>query len=209
MMHRALFCLALTACAGVPETHRYTLVAAKITPRIEEGADLPTLTVEELEVDAPYDDPRIAYRPTTYRFEYYHYHRWSASPSLLVSEYIRDALARSGHFARVTRAIVPQTDAVLRGRLTAFEEIDVNEDRWVGRVALELFLEDPTTGKVLWSREFDERVPLVEQSPDGLARALSTGMQRIARSTLPSASKIATSQASKAAEDSKESYSRW
>ncbi|HZO14151.1 MAG TPA: ABC-type transport auxiliary lipoprotein family protein [Polyangiaceae bacterium] len=209
MMHRALLCLALTACAAVPETHRYTLVAATIAPVIEEGADLPTLTVEELEVDPPYDDPRIAYRPSAYRFESYHYHRWSAPPSLLVSEYFRDAFSRSGHFARVTRAIVPQTNALLRGRLTAFEEVDVKKNRWVGRVALELSLEDPTTGKILWSRSFDESEPLVDQSPDGLARALSTALQRIARATLPSATKIATSQASKAAEDSNESYSRW
>lgn len=53
--------------------------------------------------------------------------------------------------------------------------------RWVGRVALELWLQDTRAGRLLWSRRFVEEESLGSQSPEGLARALSIALDRIVR----------------------------
>ena len=81
------------------------------------------------------------------------------------------------------RAVVREADGapfVLGGRLIAIEEIDESRARWLGRVAVELTLKDAQSGEVLWVRELAETEPLTEQSQEGLARALSKAMSRIA-----------------------------
>jgi hypothetical protein len=67
----------------------------------------------------------------------------------------------------------------------AIEEVDQSKTSWMGRIAVELTLTDTVTNKVLWSQRFEETEPLHEQTPEGLARALSAAMARIAKRALP------------------------
>lgn len=181
-----LFLAALGGCVTNYDTHRYALSPPRLDSqpaRLLEGG--PVLTVEELEIDAAYDEERIVYRPTAYQLEYYPYHLWSATPSLAVSDYLRAAYARSGRFGRVTRSFSDDADVILRGRVTAIEELDVSPTRWVGRIALELELEDARTGEVVWSESYAEQVPLARQHPAALAPALSGALAKIVARSLP------------------------
>jgi hypothetical protein len=74
---------------------------------------------------------------------------------------------------------------VLGGRIIAMEEVDESPTRWIGRIAVELTLKDARTGALLWTRKLVEAEPLTEQSPEGLARALSAAMARIADQAIP------------------------
>ena len=182
-MKCVVLCLALLAGCGskVPETRFYQLGAPQAAGS---NGDL-VLVLEQLATEAGYDDERIVYRTTPYRFDYYQYHRWSASPGVLVGNYLELALERSGRFRAVTREASDATSVVLGGRVVAIEEVDVSKTKWLGRIVVELALRDARTGAVLWTEQYEETEPLSRQEPEGLARALSTAMGRIAKRATP------------------------
>jgi len=183
---------AVAACGGkVPETRYYQLAGptAKARP-----GDL-VIVLESLETDSGYDDDRIVYRSTPYRLDYYQYHRWSASPGVMVGNFLEQALERSGHFRAVIREVTDQSPIVVRGRVLAIEEVDTSKTSWLGRIVLELTLTDSKTGSALWSEQFEETEPLRVQSPEGLAQALSIAMSRIAERATPSIAEHADRQA--------------
>lgn len=185
-----LLLLFAVACGGrAPETHYYDLASAA---RRQAGQG-PVIAIEPLEADAPYDDDRIVYRENPYRVDYYHYHRWSASPGALVSRQLGRALAGSGRFGAVLRDDGGGKGAafVLGGRLLALEEVDVSRRRWLGRVALQLTLRDAASGEVVWTRTLEASEPVAEQSPEGVARALSRAIDRLARRLAPEVGAVA------------------
>jgi ABC-type uncharacterized transport system auxiliary subunit len=179
---KRLLLICIIGCGGrAPETHYYDLAAAA---RRAPAAG-PVLAIEPLEVDDAYDDERIVYRENPYRLAYYHYHRWSATPGILVAGHLERALEASGHFSAVVRGDSARAALVLGGRVVALEEVDVSKKRWMGRVSLELFLRDAASGEIVWIEQFDESEPLRKQSPEGLARGISRALDRIARRAAP------------------------
>lgn len=201
-------------CLGAgepPRTHHYTLIPpggsatfARSTEPIEErlselstaAAPRGSLVVDDLGAHAAYLDRRMAYRTDAVRLDRYAYHEWAAAPPVLVADHLRDLLAETGLFSEVVRAPCPGADARLTGRVTRFEEVDVSADEWLGVVALELRLVDPDDQSPLFEASAIERVPLDEQSPAGLARALSHGVRRIvARVAAPIARRTAAARA--------------
>lgn len=180
---RYVLLLAIAACAGkVPDTRYYQLAAPAVAAT---QAGEASIAVEPLTAEGAYDDERIVYRVTPYRLDYYNYHRWSSPPGTMLGNYLQDALARSGRFRAVTYEPSESIPLTLGGRVIALEEIDQSKTRWLGHVAVELTLTDTLTNQVLWSRRFDETEPVREQTPEGLARALSAAMARITRQALP------------------------
>ena len=184
-MKRAALCLAfaLTACAGkLPET-RYYQLASPATPAPSNSGV--ALVVETLETDNAYDDERIVYRLTPYRLDYYNYHRWSAPPGTLIGNFLEAAFEASGRFRSVSRDTNSEAPVILGGRVIALEEVDKSKTSWVGHAVIELRLTDATTGDVVWSQQFDESEPVKDQTPEGLAQALSKALDRIAKNALP------------------------
>jgi uncharacterized lipoprotein YmbA len=185
--------LSLTAACGgkLPETRYYQLAAPQAA--VQGGQTL--LVLDALETDAAYDDERIVYRTTPYRLDYYQYHRWSASPGVMVGNFLEQALERSGKFRSVVRQPTEDAPVVLGGRVVAIEEVDSSPKHWVGRIVIELALTDAKTSAPLWSQQFEETEPLTEQTPEGLAQALSKAMTRIASRAAPAISDLADRQA--------------
>jgi uncharacterized lipoprotein YmbA len=189
----ALAAAALAAACGgkIPETRYYQLAAPAAAQAPEPagaagaGSGGLVLVLEPLSADDAYQDERIVYRTSPYRIDYYQYHHWSASPGILIADYLEQALQRSGRFRAVVRELVDGAAAVLGGRVIAIEEVDESRTRWLGRVVVELTLKDAQGGAVLWTRELAETEPLTVQSPEGLARALSVAMSRIAAHAIP------------------------
>lgn len=181
--------LALSACGGkVPPTRFYQLAEPKGS---SEGAHGTALVIEPLTTDAAYDDERMVYRVNPYRLDYYNYHRWSAAPGTLIANYLERAFEASGKFSAVTREANPAAPVALGGRVVALEEVDQSKTKWVGRIVLELTLTDTASGQVVWTQQFEENEPLPVQSPEGLARGLSTALERIANRAVPAVSVLA------------------
>lgn len=184
----------LAACGGAtPQTRYYQLATPPVLDAVASAGSV--LAVEPLVADGAYDDERIVYRVDPVRLDYYQYHRWSTTPGAMVSNYLQQALRRSGKFRAVVRDNAPDTAAVLGGRVIAIEEIDASTKQWVGHVAIELTLTDPKTGDILWSHPFDQREPLAAQTPEGLARALGVAMNRIVAEAVPMIAGISDRQA--------------
>jgi ABC-type uncharacterized transport system auxiliary subunit len=178
----ALVVAGAAACAGrAPVTRYYNLAP----PAKAEGQGDLVVVLEPLTTDPAYDDERIVYRANPYRLDYYDYHRWSASPGVLVATYLEVALENRGHVRAVRRDLTTDADVVLSGRVAVIEEVDVSKERWEGRIVLELQLSDAHSGETLWSEQYEEREPLAAQSPEGLAQALTKAMARIVASAGP------------------------
>ena len=191
MKRLALAVTLLAACAGkVPETRYYQLATSTAAVRATAATEQPALAIEALDTEAAYDDERIVYRLTPYRLDYYNYHRWSSPPGALVSDFLERSFEHSGQFRAVTRE-TQAAPVALGGRVIAIEEIDKSKTSWVGHVVLELRLTDSASGEVLWTSQFEEQEPLRQQSPEGLAQALSVALQRIATRALPNVANLA------------------
>lgn len=173
----------LSACASTPETHFYRLSAPTQTLASQPVAGV--LYVESFEADAVFSDDRVVYRTSPYKLDYYNYHRWTSPPAVHLTDYLRDAYARSGLFNRVVTASTPPPDAILAGRVTGFEEVDESASVWLGRLELELTLTDAQSMAILWNQRFSESEPIAERTPEGLAIALSTAVGRIVQSSAP------------------------
>ncbi len=184
--------LAAAACGGkLPETRYYQLSPPQT--QVKGGDTL--LVLEALETDAAYDDERIVYRTTPYRLDYYQYHRWSASPGVMIGNFLEQAFERSGKFSSVVRQPTEAAPVVLTGRVVVIEEVDSSKTSWTGRIVIELALSDAQTSAPLWTQQFEESEPLTVQTPEGLAQALSKATQRIADRAALTISDLAERQA--------------
>lgn len=203
-MRALALALAVAACGGAtPATHYYAL-ATPAAPAPAHGASppaapaasaAPAIAIETFAADPPYDDERIVYRTDPYRVDYYEYHRWSASPGMMVADYLARAFERTGQFRAVLRGSDTTAPLALGGHIDAIEEIDVAPQRWVGHVAVQLTATDRASGDVVWTQRFDETEPLPAQTPEGLARALSVAMGRIVARAAPVLAKLDTARA--------------
>ena len=190
MSRRVLFGLAaahLTACGlstQLPETRDYQLARPPAAARpADPGGGM--VTIQAFEVAQAYDDDRIVYRASPVRFDFYEYHRWSSRPGEQIADYLREAYDASGRFCAVVRRDMPGGGLTLGGRVIALEELDVTPRRWLGRVEIELWLTDEESGQIVWRRRTSDQEPVRARNPEGLARALSVAMERIAARTAP------------------------
>jgi ABC-type uncharacterized transport system auxiliary subunit len=209
---KCLACIALflAACAGkTPETRFYQLASpGQTTTANSAGVPLgAALQIEPLDTDPAYDDERMVYRLTPYRLDYYNYHRWSSTPGTLIADFLERSFESSGRFRNVTRD-ASGAPVTLGGRVVAIEEVDKNKASWVGRVVIELRLTDPATGQVIWSEQYEENEPVKQQTPEGLAAALSTALRRISDRALPIVADLALRTAQAKASDTKSTASR-
>lgn len=129
--------LLLPSCAAAPPTTHYYRLVVRAAPQAlaTRGARCAVL-IEPPTVDATYDTERMVYSKSPYRIDYYHYHLWSVTPSLQVADYLREAYGRTAAFRVLATSPPGQTGTRLRGRLLAFEEVDVTHHDWVGRIKL-------------------------------------------------------------------------
>lgn len=174
-------------CGNSPPPVRYYQV--ELPEGEGKNAGEGVLAVERLGADAAYDEARIVYRENPYRLDYYHYHRWSAPPGIMLSDYLRLAYGETGLFDSVVSDFGEGVDGVLGGRVMALEEVNKTEEEWLARIRLELELRDARTGELLWTQMITETEPLEAQEPEGLARAVAKVMERIVDDTAPELSR--------------------
>ncbi len=191
MKWRALFLLAVVTTALAvsscrrPDIRYYRLdVEENLLPENKKNGDI-ILSVETLVGDAAFEDQRIVYRKSPHRLDYYYYHRWTAPPGVMVSDFLREAYEESGYFKTVVSGFSPEAPVFLNGRVIAFEEVDIDKREWIARIKLDLHLRSAESGDIVWSRTITEEEPVEELHPEGLAAALSRAVTRIVVDTAP------------------------
>ena len=190
--------LASLACGcSRPDIRYYQLaVEEEILRPSTEMSDV-TFSVESMVGDSAYEDPRIVYRKSPYRLDYYYYHRWSSPPGVMVSDFLRDAYEQSGYFQSVAAGFSPDATVFLSGRVIAFEEVDRGKKDWFARVKLNLLLRSAQTGSVIWSRTITKEEEVDELDPQGVAEAMSRAMTELVAETAPELAKLAAQEQEK------------
>lgn len=176
--------LVVTSCSSRPDIVYYT-VSPQLVEQSSQQRGTAIIGVEQFVGDAAYEDTRMVYRESDYVLDYYNYHRWTSPPGIMLSDYLRIAYTRTGLFRSVEAGFSPEAAAFLSGRVVAVEEVDVSDDEWKARVVLDMRLRNAKTGNVIWSRLVTEEEPVDEQTPAGVARAVSRAMNRVVASTAP------------------------
>ncbi len=171
------------ACGGAQPIHHYQpkVVNGEVDDQGSPGELV--LAIEDFSAGSAYDEKRIVYRKSDYRFDYYHYHRWASTPGLLVSDALREVYRSTGAFQAVVGGYDSRADIVLSGRVVALEEVNKSKKEWLGRVVLDLRLRDARSGELLWNDLLRREVSVEQQSPEGLTAALSRGLTDIGVTT--------------------------
>jgi ABC-type uncharacterized transport system auxiliary subunit len=179
------------SCSSPPIRHYQPEVYAKHLTQADQTAENVVLAVQDFSAGAAYDEQRIVYRKGRYRFDYYHYHRWAAPPGMLVADLLRQVYAGTDAFQAVVGGYSSGADAVLSGQVIALEEVDVNKEKWLGRVVLDLHLRDAHTGELLWNEIVKQEHTMTRQSPTGLTAALSAAITKIGSETAGTLARLA------------------
>jgi ABC-type uncharacterized transport system auxiliary subunit len=173
----------LAGCFGAPpETRYFSLRGDNIARRADATtapAGAPIVLVDRFTIDEAYADERLAYRKGgSNELGFDPYSRWAGAPAAQVEDAVRDLLLASGAFAAVRQAQPlgdgrSTYDLVVTGRVRRLEEVDVNDDEWLGALDIELYLLDGKTRTVLQWVELRDNEKASSRNPREVVAALS------------------------------------
>ena len=103
------------ACGSATPIHHYQpqVATKQLTGATSQSSSDLVLAVEDFSAGAAYDERRIIYREGPYKFDYYHYHRWSAPPGMLVSDALREVYRSTGAFRAVVSGYATRAELML------------------------------------------------------------------------------------------------
>jgi ABC-type uncharacterized transport system auxiliary subunit len=172
------------SCGGIPKTYYYTL-RAPAPPAASDPQTGFTLGIEHFRAPEMLRDDRIVYFQSPTEVNFYEYHRWSADPATLLTEYTAQWINNAGVFSQVVIFPVQQpVDYILRGRVAHFEEVDY-EAGGKARVSLELTLVRARDRKAIWSGRNTAEAPFAGKGMEGVAAGVNAATERLVREMLP------------------------
>ena len=161
----AALALALVACSPPAERAYYTLRYPAPAARFQQPHPV-TIRVKDLEVRESYDRDELAQRDDLVELRYHRGRRWSESPHKMISDVLRDHLARSGLVQSVVAEVGQQPpDYTLTGEVVAIEQVRLPEGA-AARLAMSLRLVRFQDDVTVWTWSFDDR----REVGDGLPR---------------------------------------
>jgi ABC-type uncharacterized transport system auxiliary subunit len=138
-----------------------------------------TLGIRALVAATHYRD-NMVYRLSEVEVGFYPFDRWVEPPEEMVTHFLSRALERSGLFQQISSADEVRPPAwILSGEVTSFDEIRDPE----GRRALcgvRLALQRARDDRLVWSGFLSATAALAQESPTGLAEAMTRAVQEVA-----------------------------
>lgn len=143
------------------------------------------IKVELFAVDEAINRTEMVYKENPYKTGIYQYNRWRTDPGYLVTDY----LTRDLRDARLFRAVFAYDRSGpgrfrLEGGVAEFQENDM-PGPWQAALTLNVTLLDTDkeniAEKVVFQRTYQAREAMPAKSPQGLAEAMSTAMQKVSR----------------------------
>lgn len=176
-MRYATLALMAVLCAGCFGRSTYTPTAyytVDPAPAVQPAGECGLrLGVRPLEPARPYSRSKIAYRADGHVLGHYPGVEWAELPGDLVTRALMDALAASGRFSDVGRAIdMAAPDLILTGQLRRFDEART-EDPPVAVCEVRLELRHAVDRQALWADTLTASVPLERDDVAGLSEAMS------------------------------------
>ncbi|MDY0274510.1 MAG: ABC-type transport auxiliary lipoprotein family protein [Desulfomicrobium sp.] len=177
--------LFLTGCTSsrvhIPDTRYYTLEYD--SPEFS-GAPLPvSITLNRFDVAPEFGTPKMIYRDLAFGRQEYAYHRWRATPPVLVQDYLRRDMIASKLFLAVNGpgSSVPSM-YIVEGMVEEWMELD-EEDGWLATAELTITLLNARVRHipdlVIFQRQFKASEPCAKKNPGSVAESMSLVMSRL------------------------------
>jgi cholesterol transport system auxiliary component len=169
---------ALAACSLAPSVPAPTVYDLGPPPAgaTAPARALPALSSVQVQTPLWLDTPGIAYRlewRDAREVASYRDSRWAAPPAALLAERVRQRLARSAMASGAAQASAPGTARALRLEVEEFAHLFAAPERSRGLLRWRASLLDPTTGRVIAQRVFEQSADAARGDAAGGTRALT------------------------------------
>ena len=179
----ALFASVLVACSlSRPSVVRGTFLLEPTPPPMASVQKLTSLRVGLVNVAAPYRGKAFVYRQSDLKFETDFYSEFFVSPAAMLSE----ASARALSAANVFRRTVPPSageaaDFVLDGFASELYGDLRDPAKPMATVAITYYLSpsNALSPTVIWTKEYRQRAPAADATPEGFARAWNVALTAV------------------------------
>ena len=142
-----------------------------------------SLRIGVINVAAPFRGRALVYRRDDITYEADFYSEYFVAPAAMLGEATAKALTAANVFRRVIPPGAAPDDAeyVLDGFATELYGDLRAGDKPAAVITVAFYLSSANTAtpKVVWSREYRQRVPVSDASPDALARASNTALSAL------------------------------
>ncbi len=168
--------LAVMAGCGATRPSKYYTLEVPDTPPAAGHSYPVSLLVGRFAAPHLFRDDRLVYRSRNAEMGTYEYHRWAEPPTEMLEAMLVRLLRASGQYRSVELLRSnARGDHIVRGRLSALEEVDDGSP--LARVALEIELYSPKTGTTVWSHLYQHDEPVNGKSVPGVVEALNRNVQ--------------------------------
>jgi len=173
----------LGACTlARPYVTKNTFLLEPTPPPMASVQKLVSVRVGVVNVAAPYRGKAFVYRHGELQFEADYYNEYFVAPAAMLSEATARGLAAANVFRRVMPpGTTDEGDYVLDGFASEFYGDMRDAAKPAAALAVTFYLSpvNALTPKVIWSREYRQRAPVAEATPEAFARALNVGLSTI------------------------------
>jgi ABC-type uncharacterized transport system auxiliary subunit len=177
------FAVALASCSfSRPTPVKRTFLLEPASPPMASVQKLVSLRVGVVNVAAPYRGKAFVYRQDELKFEADYYNEFFVAPAAMLSETTARALASANVFRRtIPPGAADAGDYVLDGFASELYGDVRDAAKPAAALAITFYLSpaDAATPNVIWSREYRQRSPVAEATPEALARAWNAALATI------------------------------
>lgn len=177
--------LVVAACSigrPMPSATTYSIEPALAQPSAAESPRGERLQVERVRVAAPYDRAALVYRLSAVRYVSDPYHAFLAEPGPMLGTRIADWLAAAGPFKSVAApgSGVPASLALEVTITELYGDFEKASDQ-AAVMSMQFTVIDKTSAraKVAYERSITRRIPLTNQSAEGLVQGYDTALAEI------------------------------
>ena len=179
----ALLVSALVSCSlSRPSVTRNTFLLEPLPPPMASVQKLTSLRVGLVNVAAPYRGKAFVYRQSELKFESDFYSEFFVSPASMLSEATARALSTANVFRRtVPPSAADPADYVLEGFASELYGDMRDPAKPMAAVAITYYLSpsNALAPNVIWTREYRQRAPAAETTPEAFARAWNQALAAI------------------------------
>jgi ABC-type uncharacterized transport system auxiliary subunit len=179
--------LVLCSWGTIPVKQYYVLnyIPTSLAGRLVNAPYPFTLRLKDFDIEDAYNRSQIVYRQSPFELRYYFYKQWAVKPGRMITDLIQKHLASISFTSHVIRRFDEglKPDYELAGMVESLEEYD-SDQLWFAHLALRVTLTRMSDGRILYSRQFDNRKRVYKYSPDNVVREMSAILEFIMNQAL-------------------------
>jgi len=189
-------CLMLAACGAIAPVKYYRLDVVP-APAPSGGSPYPVnLILGQISAPDLFRDDRLVYSTSPVEMGTYENQRWAEAPTEMLENMVLELLRSSGQYRSVQKiSSNARGDYILRGHLSALNEVDMPQV--AARVRLEMELFDRKSGTIVWAQSYAHDEPVSNKTVPAVVEAMQTDVRAGLQQLTESLSQYFASQASR------------